>query len=113
MSERSRSGRRSADADGGYDAAAARETQGLHIAVLAAQIKVAPRKLEALEADRYDALPDVTFTRALAQTVCRQLRIDAEPVLARLPQGGAHRLEHVARGLNTPFRDLGPVGTAG
>ena len=54
----------------------ARERQGLHIAALAAAIKVAPKKLELLEADRFDALPDATFTRALAQTVCRALKID-------------------------------------
>ncbi|MEO6362297.1 MAG: helix-turn-helix domain-containing protein, partial [Caldimonas sp.] len=34
----------------------ARERQGLHIAALAASIKVAPKKLELLEADRFDAL---------------------------------------------------------
>jgi len=85
---------------------AARERQGLHIAVLSTTIKVAPRKLEALEADRYDELPDAAFVRALAQTVCRALKIDAEPVLALLPRPrGAERLEGVARGLNTPFRD--------
>jgi cytoskeleton protein RodZ len=50
----------------------ARERQGLHIAALAASIKVAQKKLELLEADRFDALPDATFTRALAQTVCRR-----------------------------------------
>lgn len=84
----------------------ARQAQGLHIAALAAAIKVAPRKLEMLEADRFDELPDATFARALAQTVCRTLKIDAEPVLAKLPlppQMG--RLEHVTRGLNEPFRD--------
>ena len=64
--------------------------QGLHIAALAAAIKVAPRKLDALENDRYDELPDATFTRALAQTVCRTLKIDAAPVLALLPQAGDH-----------------------
>jgi len=84
---------------------AARERQGLHIAALAAAIKVAPRKLDALEHDRYDELPDATFTRALAQTVCRTLKIDARPVLALLPQPDLGRLEHVAGTLNTPFRD--------
>ncbi|WP_119354542.1 helix-turn-helix domain-containing protein [Azohydromonas sediminis] len=85
---------------------AARERQGLHIAVLATTIKVAPRKLEALEADRYDELPDPAFARALAQTVCRALKIDAAPVLALLPRpNGAARLEQVASGLNAPFRD--------
>ena len=61
---------------------AAREKRGLHVAALAASIKVSPRKLEALEADRYAELPDLTFTRALAHTVCRALKVDPEPVLA-------------------------------
>jgi cytoskeleton protein RodZ len=83
----------------------ARQAQGLHIAALAASIKVAQRKLELLEADRLDELPDATFTRALAQTVCRSLKIDAAPVLALLPQVPGHRLDHLSEGLNTPFRD--------
>ena len=70
----------------------ARQAQGLHIAALAAAIKVTPRKLELLEADRLDELPDATFTRALAQTVCRTLKIDAAPVLALLPPPKGHRL---------------------
>lgn len=84
---------------------AARERQGVHIAMLAAAIKVSPRKLDALEGDRYEELPDATFTRALAQTVCRALKIDAQPVLAKLPPSGAAPLEQVSTGLNTPFRD--------
>ena len=85
---------------------AARESRGLHIAALAAAIKVSPRKLEALEADRHADLPDMTFTRALAQTVCRALKVDAEPVLARLPQAGdMAMLSQVGAGLNAPFRE--------
>lgn len=84
---------------------AAREKQGLHIAALAAAIKVAPRKLEALERDRYEELAGATFTRALAQSVCRALRIDAKPVLALLPQADAVALDQVAGTLNTPFHD--------
>jgi cytoskeleton protein RodZ len=83
----------------------ARQAQGVHIAALSASIKVAQRKLEALEADRFDELPDATFTRALAQTVCRALKIDAAPVLALLPAPVGHRLEQVAEGINQPFRD--------
>jgi len=83
----------------------ARERQGLHIAALAASIKVAPKKLELLEADRFDALPDTTFTRALAQTVCRALKIDSVPILALLPPPVGHRLDHVGEGLNAPFRE--------
>jgi cytoskeleton protein RodZ len=86
---------------------AAREKQGLHIAALAAAIKVSPRKLEALEADRLDELPDATFARALAQTVCRSLKIDARPVLERLPAAGPLPLVPPDAGLNEPFREGG------
>jgi cytoskeleton protein RodZ len=82
----------------------ARERQGLHIAVLAAAIKVSPRKLDALEGDRYQELPDATFTRALTQTVCRVLKIDPQPVLALLPPAPANALDSAYDGLNTPFR---------
>lgn len=82
----------------------ARQAQGLHIAALAATIKVLPRKLELLESDQIDQLPDPTFARALAQTVCRALKIDAAPVLALMPPPlGNARLEHVAEGLKAQF----------
>lgn len=84
---------------------AARQQQGLHIAALAASIKVTPSKLEALEAGRIQELPDATFTRALALTVCRVLKIDAAPVLALLPGAPPGSLERVDSGLNTPFRE--------
>ena len=83
----------------------ARQAQGLHIAALAAAIKVTPRKLELLESDQFDQLPDATFTRALAQTVCRTLKVDAAPVLALMPPPRGHRLEEISQGLNTPFHE--------
>jgi cytoskeleton protein RodZ len=85
---------------------AAREQRGVHIAALAASLKVPQSKLEALEADRHDALVDMTFTRALAQSVCRTLKIDMQPVLDRLPQAGpSPKLAQVGGGINTPFRE--------
>ncbi|HET7863698.1 MAG TPA: helix-turn-helix domain-containing protein [Burkholderiaceae bacterium] len=85
----------------------ARQAQGLHIAALAAALKVNPRKLEQLEGDQFDQLPDVAFARALAQAVCRHLKIDAQPVLALLPVAATAQpaLERVTMGLNTPFRE--------
>jgi cytoskeleton protein RodZ len=83
----------------------ARKAQGLHIAALAAAIKVSPRKLELLESDQFDQLPDATFTRALAQTMCRALKIDPAPILALMPRPPGHRLEQMSEGLNTPFRE--------
>ena len=82
----------------------ARQAQGLHIAALSASIKVAQRKLESLEADRFDELPDATFTRALAQTVCRSLKIDSAPVLALLPPAAGNRLGDKGD-INAPFRE--------
>lgn len=64
----------------------ARESAGLHIAALAVALKVPVKKLEALEMDRHDLLPDTVFVRALASSVCRTLKIDAAPVLTLLPQ---------------------------
>ncbi len=83
----------------------ARQARGLHIGALAASIKVSQRKLELLEADRLSELPDATFARALAQTMCRSLKIDPAPVLAALPQAPSYRLEAVDEGIKLPFRD--------
>lgn len=82
----------------------AREAAGLHIAALAVSLKVPVRKLEALEADRLDLLPDAVFVRALASSVCRTLKMDPAPVLERLPQTAAPRLVRDSGGINTPFR---------
>ena len=85
----------------------AREASGLHVAALAVSMKVPVKKLEALEADRYDLLPDAVFVRALAASVCRALKLDPSPILERLPQGIAPRLDAETRGINAPFRTPG------
>lgn len=82
----------------------AREALGLHIAALAVSLKVPVKKLEALEADRFDLLPDTVFVRALASSICRSLKIDPEPVLAKMPQTSAPRLRAYESGINIPFR---------
>ena len=64
---------------------AAREMHGLQIDVVAAALKVPVKKLQALEDDDIGALPDPVFARALAASVCRALRVDPAPVLAKLP----------------------------
>jgi cytoskeleton protein RodZ len=85
---------------------AAREAAGLHIAALAVSLKVPVKKLEALEQDRTDLLPDATFARALAASVCRSLKVDPGPVLARLPRGAA-QLKRQPQRTSTPFRSPG------
>ncbi len=91
----------------------AREARGLHVAALAASLKVPPKRLEALEQDRWDDLPDPAFTRALAQSVCRALKTDPVPVLALLPRADANRLEQVSGRINTPFRERPGSGEPG
>ena len=81
----------------------AREAAGLHVAALAVSMKVPVKKLEALEADRLDLLPDAVFVRALASSVCRTLKIDPIPVLGLLPQTLTPRLGVQERGINAPF----------
>ena len=71
----------------------AREATGLHIVALAAALKVPVRKLEALEADRWDELTDATFVRALAGSVARHLKIDVAPILQALPAGKTAPIE--------------------
>jgi len=85
----------------------AREAAGLHIAALAVALKVPVKKLEALESDRFDLLPDAVFVRALAASVCRTLKIDAAPVLQRLPQTSSPKLTYQGAGINVPFRPSG------
>ncbi len=81
----------------------AREEAGLHVASLAGLLKVPQRQLEALEHDRLDELPDVVYARALAASVCRNLKLDPRPVLERLPRGGDSRLGR-DEPINLPFR---------
>lgn len=83
---------------------AAREAAGLHIAALAAALKVPVRKLEALEAGRYSELPDLTFARALASSACRQLKVDPAPILEQIPQGTVRELGASRNGINAPFQ---------
>ena len=83
----------------------ARQLQGLHIAALAASIKVSPAKLESLEAGRYQDLLDITFARSLAQAMCRALKLDPLPVLALMPGVPSDALGPVDGGLRAPYRD--------
>jgi len=62
----------------------AREAQGLHIAMLAVALKVPVKKIEAIEDNRFDLLPDMVFVRALASSICRSLCQNLHPQKLRL-----------------------------
>ena len=81
-----------------------RQDQDLQLDVLAQALRVSSAKLQALEADRLDELPDAMFARALTLAVCRQLKVDAAPVLALLPSQDVSRLAPKnERGLDFPL----------
>jgi cytoskeleton protein RodZ len=96
-----------AQVSGGALLRRAREAAGLQIATLAAALKVPEKKLEDLEADRFDLLPDTVFVRALAASVCRSLKIDAAPILEKLPFSTTPSLKTDESSINTPFRPAG------
>ncbi len=87
----------------------ARMAAGLHVAALAVSMKVPVKKLEALESDRFDLLPDAVFVRALASSVCRTLKIDPVPILAKLPKNSAVSLSVGNRDINEPFQRTGAI----
>ena len=81
-----------------------REAYGLKLDALASTLRVPMAKLQALEEDRLDLLPDAVFARALALAVCRHLNTDAAPVLALLPGHDVSRLAvKDERGLDSPL----------
>ncbi len=84
---------------------AAREHAGLPLEEFAASLKVAARKVELIETDQFDQLPDAVFARALAQSMCRALKIDPVQVLALLPRAPDQRLDRIHVGLNTSYRE--------
>lgn len=89
---------------GGALLKAARESQAMPIAELALALKVPVNKLEALEGDRFDLLPDIVFVRALAASVCRSLKVDPAPILASLPNVTGVQLNSKVPAMSVPFR---------
>ena len=80
----------------------AREQQGMHIAMLAAHIKVPVKKVQALESDQLEEFASPVFARSMASSVCRVLKVDAAPVLALLPQADNLPLSKPSRVLEEP-----------
>lgn len=63
----------------------ARTRLGLGVADVANRLKFAPRQIEALEADDFAHLPEITFVRGFVRSYARLLQLDPNPLLAALP----------------------------
>jgi cytoskeleton protein RodZ len=62
----------------------AREQLGLTVSEVAHHLKLAPRQVEALEEERFEQLPGVTFVRGMLKTYARLLKLEPDPLLERL-----------------------------
>lgn len=81
-----------------------RQSHGVGLDAMAKALRVSEAKLDALENDRLEALPDAMFARALSLAICRHLKTDAQPVLALLPEQDPNRLAAKnERGLDFPL----------
>jgi cytoskeleton protein RodZ len=81
----------------------ARERLGLSVADVAAQIKFAPRQIEALEADDFKHLPEAAFLRGFVRSYAKILHLDAQTLLAALPQAKAAAAELIPASVDVPF----------
>lgn len=81
----------------------ARERLGLSVADVAAQIKFAPRQIEALEADDFKHLPEAAFLRGFVRSYAKILQLDAQTLLAALPQPKAAAAELIPASVEVPF----------
>lgn len=66
----------------GAELARARERLGLTVREAAQRLKLAPRQIEALEAEAWDQLPGGAFARGMLRAYARLLRLDAEALVA-------------------------------
>ena len=87
----------------------AREAAGLRLETLAGALKVPVKKLQALEMGQHELLLDMVFVRALACSVCRNLQIDAGPVLALLPHTGRSSFSTAPAALEASFNPYQPA----
>lgn len=87
----------------------AREGVGMHIALLAAQLKVPVKKIQALEDDDMSEFASPVFARTLAGSVCRVLKRDPADVLALLPQSANQSLISPGRVVDEPVTRFSPA----
>ena len=81
----------------------ARERLGLSVMDVASQIKFAPRQIEALEAGDYERLPEAAFLRGFVRSYAKVVHLDAQVLLAALPQNKAAQPELKPDSAGEPF----------
>ncbi len=64
--------------------AAARQARGMTVTEVALRLKFSPRKIEALEADRYEALPGPTLVKGMIRAYAKLVGLDPKPLVGVL-----------------------------
>lgn len=83
----------------------ARERLGLSITDVVNQTKLAPRQIEALEAEDYRNLPEMAFVRGFVRSYAKILQLDEQPLLAALPKTSAPTQPLMPNSVEAPFPD--------
>lgn len=84
--------------------AAKRQARGMTVTEVALRLKFSPRKIEALEAEHYDALPGPTIVRGMIRGYAKLLGIDAAPLIEGLQiQLKAGPMTMRPRDMDVPF----------
>jgi cytoskeleton protein RodZ len=81
----------------------ARESLGFSVADVAAQIKFAPRQIEALEADDFKSLPEAAFVRGFVRSYAKILHLDIQSLLTMLPHAKETTAELIPASVDMPF----------
>ncbi|MBV8666932.1 MAG: helix-turn-helix domain-containing protein [Burkholderiaceae bacterium] len=68
----------------GQRLAAEREAREWTVGYVASQLNLAPRQIQALEADNYSALPGLVSVRGFVRSYAKLLKIDANPLVATI-----------------------------
>ncbi|MGB6053819.1 MAG: RodZ domain-containing protein [Burkholderiaceae bacterium] len=91
----------------GQQLAERRQAAGWTIEQVAAQLKLAPRQIEALENDRLDALPGAMVARGFIRSYARLLKMDPAPLLATVSTDIRSPIESIRqqRPLSAPFSE--------
>ena len=86
--------------------AAARQARGMTVTEVALRLKFSPRKIEALEADRYDTLPGPTIVRGMIRGYAKLVGLDPKPLVEALQQQlgeGPVTMAMRPRAMDVPF----------
>ncbi|CAG9932937.1 helix-turn-helix domain-containing protein [Candidatus Nitrotoga arctica] len=85
----------------------ARERLGLSVADVESRLKFASRQIEALEADNFTRLPEISFVRRFVRSYAKLLQLDPTPLLASLPVEPAQSSLHTASvAIDVPFPNI-------